>query len=125
MGFIYVIGVGFISFNGLILAFTPRYHIFAPSSAYVICPSAMTDGAASLLARTLSSPSREVFQSAYQHLTSRNPREAWTSGQWMTERSGGSDVSGTETVAILTPQPSNSQGIDGAPLGPWSISGFK
>lgn len=43
----------------------------------------------------------------------------------MTERSGGSDVSGTETVAILTPQPSNSQGIDGAPLGPYSISGFK
>jgi len=47
MGFIYVIGVGSISFNGLRLAFTPRYHIFAPSSAYVICPSAMTDGAAS------------------------------------------------------------------------------
>jgi len=43
----------------------------------------------------------------------------------MTERSGGSDVSGTETVAILTPEPSNSQGIDGAPLGPYSISGFK
>lgn len=41
---------------------------------------------------------------------------------------GGSDVSGTETIAILFAENPNSQdvtGIDGAPLGPWCISGFK
>jgi alkylation response protein AidB-like acyl-CoA dehydrogenase len=25
----------------------------------------------------------------------------WTSGQWMTEKKGGSDVSNTETIALL------------------------
>ena len=29
---------------------------------------------------------------AYSHLTSRDPSQFWTSGQWMTERQGGSDV---------------------------------
>lgn len=29
---------------------------------------------------------------AYRHLTSRDPEVFWTSGQWMTERKGGSDV---------------------------------
>lgn len=47
----------------------------------------------------------------------------------MTERTGGSDVSGTETTAVKTPSPSQSPntstGIDGSPLGPYSISGFK
>ena len=28
---------------------------------------------------------------------------AWTSGQWMTERGGESDVSGTETIATYSP----------------------
>ncbi|MBD3647912.1 MAG: acyl-CoA dehydrogenase family protein, partial [Pseudomonadales bacterium] len=32
-------------------------------------------------------------------LTSRDPEQFWTSGQWMTERTGGSDVGGSETVA--------------------------
>jgi alkylation response protein AidB-like acyl-CoA dehydrogenase len=32
-------------------------------------------------------------------LTSRDPDQAWTSGQWMTEREGGSDVGRTATVA--------------------------
>lgn len=31
--------------------------------------------------------------------TSRNPEDAYVSGQWMTERPGGSDVSRTETIA--------------------------
>src|SRR5690606_35950571 len=30
---------------------------------------------------------------------SRDPARAWTSGQWMTERTGGSDVGLSETVA--------------------------
>lgn len=33
-----------------------------------------------------------TFQDAYNHFTSRNPEEFWTSGQWMTEKRGGSDV---------------------------------
>lgn len=58
----------------------------------------MTDGAARLLQLQLRNPSldkahRDVFQNAYDHLTSRDPQCAWTSGQWMTERPGGSDVS--------------------------------
>jgi alkylation response protein AidB-like acyl-CoA dehydrogenase len=32
-------------------------------------------------------------------LTSRDPATMWTSGQWMTERTGGSDVSQSETLA--------------------------
>lgn len=37
----------------------------------------------------------------YQRLTSNIPDEFYTSGQWMTERKGGSDVAnGTETIAV-------------------------
>ncbi|MBE3046060.1 hypothetical protein IMZ48_26670, partial [Candidatus Bathyarchaeota archaeon] len=70
----------------------------------VPCPSAMHDGATRLLQLQLADPSldrqrRNVFQNALAHLLSRDPAHAWTSGQWMTERSGGSDVSLTETLA--------------------------
>jgi alkylation response protein AidB-like acyl-CoA dehydrogenase len=96
----------------------------------------MQDGAACLLRRHLSHPKlaaalspeeKKVFENAYKRLTSRDPGYAWTSGQWMTERTGGSDVSLTETVATYQPE-----GVDGfaskqdqIPLGPWSINGFK
>lgn len=106
-----------------------KYHLWSGSSAIVVCPSAMTDGAASLLRRHLSGKDldqqqRAVFAEAYRRLTSRDPSEAWTSGQWMTERSGGSDIRGTETVANYT---GNNSGQDahGMPLGPWTVSGFK
>src|SRR5262249_30104771 len=36
---------------------------------------------------------------AVPRLVSRDPAQAWTSGQWMTERIGGSDVGLAETVA--------------------------
>ena len=93
----------------------------------------MTDGAARLLAKQIaqiSAPNRtrQVLEAAYRRLVSRIPAEAWTSGQWMTERAGGSDVSGTETQAINASGSlplSNSKGIDGAELGSWLISGFK
>jgi len=100
-----------------------------------LCPGAMTDGATRLLELHLAKKSldptlREVLQNAYGHLTSRDPFVAWTSGQWMTERPGGSDVSRTETVATYVPWPSTSSPPlaskeEGMPLGPWSISGFK
>lgn len=71
---------------------------------------------------------RGVFQDAFDHLTSRDPASAWTSGQWMTERPGGSDVSQTETIATHSPHGGGSSPTDASgttPLGPWSISGFK
>lgn len=34
----------------------------------------------------------DELDDAFKHLTSRNPQQFWTSGQWMTERKGGSDV---------------------------------
>lgn len=71
-------------------------YLFHPSSAFVSCPLAMTDGAAralELMGQT------EKQKHAFKHLTSRDPAQFWTSGQWMTERTGGSDVSGTSTIA--------------------------
>lgn len=71
-------------------------YLYSPSSAIFSCPLAMTDGAAravelygdiDLKARVLP------------HLLSRDPKNFWTAGQWMTERTGGSDVSGTSTDA--------------------------
>lgn len=53
---------------------------------------------------------------------------AWTSGQWMTEPVDGSDVRNTETLATYSPMSKSEAvvtGIDGAPLGPWLINGFK
>ncbi|GGI08805.1 acyl-CoA dehydrogenase family protein [Egicoccus halophilus] len=71
-------------------------YLFAPSSALYSCPLAMTDGAAKTL---LVHGDRELVERAVPRLTSRDPATAWTSGQWMTERPGGSDVGRTETVA--------------------------
>ncbi|MDP9201912.1 MAG: acyl-CoA dehydrogenase family protein [Gemmatimonadota bacterium] len=72
-----------------------RVYLFAPSSALYSCPLAMTDGAA----RFLEVHGDESLQPEFGHLTSRDPNEFWTSGQWMTERTGGSDVGSTSTVA--------------------------
>jgi alkylation response protein AidB-like acyl-CoA dehydrogenase len=60
------------------------------------CPLAMTDGAARTL---LASKNQALVERAVPLLTSRDPEKAWTSGQWMTERTGGSDVAICETVA--------------------------
>jgi acyl-CoA dehydrogenase len=60
------------------------------------CPLAMTDGAARTL---ISSKNQALIERAVPRLTSRDPDQAWTSGQWMTERTGGSDVAICETVA--------------------------
>jgi alkylation response protein AidB-like acyl-CoA dehydrogenase len=72
-----------------------RLYLFAPSSALYSCPLAMTDGAA----RFLEVHGDESVRSVLAHLTSRDPSEFWTSGQWMTERTGGSDVGSTSTIA--------------------------
>ena len=71
-------------------------YLFTPSTDIYSCPLAMTDGAARTL---LSSGNRALIERAVPHLTSRDPKEFWTSGQWMTELTGGSDVGASETVA--------------------------
>jgi len=71
-------------------------HVVEPSLDVYSCPLAMSDGAA----RTLLDLGNDALVArALPRLTARDPSRAWTSGQWMTERTGGSDVSGTETVA--------------------------
>lgn len=71
-------------------------HLFTPATDIYSCPLAMTDGAARTL---LDSGNRALAERVVPHLTSRDPSEFWTSGQWMTEQAGGSDVGRTETVA--------------------------
>ena len=116
-----------------------RCHLWEASCANTLCPAAMQDGAARLLQRHLFDPKlnagmgeeqRRVFENAYEHLTSMDKEKTWTSGQWMTERTGGSDVSQTETVATYAPFPAGEPAPlaskeENIPLGPWSISGFK
>jgi alkylation response protein AidB-like acyl-CoA dehydrogenase len=75
-----------------------KLYLFHPSSATYSCPLAMTDGAARCLARH--GAHDPALAAAYAHLTSRDPATFWTSGQWMTERTGGSDVSRTSTTAV-------------------------
>lgn len=71
-------------------------YLFHPSSDVYTCPLAMTDGAA----RTLSaSNNAQLIARAVPRLTSRDPDRAWTSGQWMTESTGGSDVGASLTRA--------------------------
>ncbi|MGD9387556.1 MAG: acyl-CoA dehydrogenase family protein [Gammaproteobacteria bacterium] len=71
-------------------------HLFHPSTDVYSCPLAMTDGAARTL---LDSGHAALIERAVPHLTSRDPARFWTSGQWMTESTGGSDVGASETVA--------------------------
>lgn len=114
-------------------------HLWGVTGTMTGCPMSMTDGAATLLSKHLKDPDADqtgrvrVFEEAYRRLTSRDPKYAWTSGQWMTERSGGSSVSETETLAVrLTTaelareeESGRSEDAVGMPLGPWKIDGFK
>jgi alkylation response protein AidB-like acyl-CoA dehydrogenase len=113
----------------------------------------MTDGAARLLSRHLAPPrpqsqfqslttpdyvvptmsereleaesARRVFKRAFNRLTSRYPTVRWTSGQWMTERPGGSDVSRSETTATYVPFAGPQADKPENELGPWVINGYK
>lgn len=71
-------------------------YLFERSTHTYNCPLAMTDGACATL---LAHGNQELIRRAVPRLTSRDPNIAWTSGQWMTERTGGSDVGLSETVA--------------------------
>ena len=85
-------------------------YLFTASTDIYSCPLAMTDGAARTL---LVSGNRALIERAVPHLTSRDPAAFWTSGQWMTELTGGSDVGLSETVAERDEQ------------GVWRLSGRK
>ena len=71
-------------------------HLFTPATDVYSCPLAMTDGAARAL---IASGNKALIDRAVPHLTSRDPAQFWTSGQWMTESTGGSDVGRSETIA--------------------------
>src|SRR5689334_8449069 len=71
-------------------------YLFTPSTDIYSCPLAMTDGAARTL---LNSGNQTLIDRAVPHLITRDPKEFWTAGQWMTELTGGSDVGLSETIA--------------------------
>ncbi|KAJ7131437.1 acyl-CoA dehydrogenase/oxidase [Mycena epipterygia] len=82
----------------------------------IMCPYAMTDGAARVMEL---SGSAKMKEEVLPRLISPDPEKAYISGQWMTETSGGSDVSRLETVA----RPVDEQPGD---LGPaYLLDGFK
>jgi len=68
-------------------------HLYDPVSAVATCPLVMTDGAATVLRQLDPALAARYLP----RLTARH--HAITSGQWMTETAGGSDVSRTETTA--------------------------
>ncbi|KAF5385728.1 hypothetical protein D9757_005511 [Collybiopsis confluens] len=89
--------------------------LMAGDSHEVFCPISMTDGAARIMELLgTEGMKREIFS----RLISRDPEVAFVSGQWMTERPGGSDVSQTETVA----QTQNSSDDLGSK---YNLDGFK
>lgn len=71
-------------------------YLFHCASEFYTCPLAMTDGAATTLK---AAGNQRLIERALPHFLSRDPAQFWISGQWMTEHTGGSDVSGTETIA--------------------------
>lgn len=71
-------------------------HLFHPVTDVYSCPLAMTDGAVRAL---LQARNGRLIDRAVPHLTSRDPAQFWTSGQWMTESTGGSDVGLSRTIA--------------------------
>lgn len=84
----------------------------------------MTDGAAFILSQRLKDlPSDHILHMVFQRLTSRE--NYWTSGQWMTERAGGSDVQNSETWATYAPLSRESKTSDVLAEGDYLINGFK
>ncbi|MFP4227348.1 MAG: acyl-CoA dehydrogenase family protein [Salinivenus sp.] len=71
-------------------------YLFIPSTDMYGCPLAMTDGAARTLLDKNDGP---LADDVVPHLASRDPDTFWTSGQWMTELAGGSDVGQARTTA--------------------------
>jgi alkylation response protein AidB-like acyl-CoA dehydrogenase len=89
-------------------------HLYGPESATFSCPVAMSDGAAALLSRRDVDPA--VRDAWLPRLTATDPDTAITSGQWMTEAEGGSDISRSTSTA-------RRDGDDGG--GGWRVTGEK
>lgn len=84
----------------------------------------MTSGAARLMAKQLPGlPSEHPFHEIFNRITARE--DHWVSSQWMTERTGGSDVQNTETVAVYSPLPQKTGTYGTVEEGDWLVSGFK
>ena len=73
-----------------------RVYLYHVASAFYTCPLAMTDGAATVLK---ANPGLPLAAAALPHFLSHSAEDLWLAGQWMTETSGGSDVSRTEVEA--------------------------
>ncbi len=85
--------------------------LWSPVSGLYSCPLAMTDGAA----KTAEANGLLLPDDAKARLTSRDPERFWTSGQWMTEPAGGSDVSAATATT----------GAWDANAGCYRLSGYK
>lgn len=68
-----------------------KLYLYCASSGLFSCPLAMTDGAAKSI-EELNLLKNPMLSNTYNRLLSRDPDFFWTSGQWMTEKGGGSDV---------------------------------
>jgi alkylation response protein AidB-like acyl-CoA dehydrogenase len=75
-------------------------YLFAQSEFGLLCPVNMTDSCARMLGAFGSEELRARYLS---HLTSTDPAALWQGTQWMTERTGGSDVGASTTVARRDP----------------------
>jgi len=84
-----------------------KIYLYSPSGGVSDCPLAMTDGASRVIEiyghLVADAEGKEKIKKAYERLTSCDSKIAWMSGQWMTEKTGGSDVSNSQTLAV--PQP--------------------
>ncbi|EGC32589.1 hypothetical protein DICPUDRAFT_49513 [Dictyostelium purpureum] len=98
-----------------------KIYLFACSSAVFDCPLSMTDGGARLLELH---GTDSMKKDELQHFITRDPSQFWTSGQWMTEKTGGSDVSGSETIAQELTNPSEYPKLLSTPP-THKVSGYK
>jgi alkylation response protein AidB-like acyl-CoA dehydrogenase len=72
-----------------------RIYLYGASSAIYTCPLAMSDGAA----RAIELYAKEELNTTFKKIISTDVKNFWTSGQWMTEKTGGSDVGQSTTIA--------------------------
>ena len=94
-----LIKLGYLNFQYNRLVQFAKLYLFSPSSGLFLCPLAVVDGAAFLIKHKL--PKDPELDELFERLTTDEPERFWTSGQWMTEKNGGSDVSNsTQTIAV-------------------------
>ncbi len=105
-----------------------KYFLYSTSSAMVCAPLSMTDGCARALELDQQINKRDEINPVYYRVTSNDPDYAWINSQWTTERTGGSDISNTETFAFksdsivkIDDSEQNEQNV----LADYKIDGFK